>query len=180
MKRSTLILAVVALTFLSAAGAMLVTAHPASAASPLSAMEAADLQYVREEEKLARDVYAVLDVQYGDQVSTFANIARSESRHTLAIRDLLVRYGVEDPAAIDIPGVFHNEELQHLYNDLVTWGSASLTDALLVGVAIEELDIADLTACLDRTTHRDVANVYGNLIDGSISHLAAFEKVLAM
>jgi hypothetical protein len=178
MKRSFLILAAVAIV-IGACGALLVAAQPAPAATSLSATEAADLQYVREEEKLARDVYGVLDGLYGGQVAIFAKIAVSESRHTLAIKDLLDRYDVTDPAETDVPGVFENHELQELYDDLVAQGSASLEDGLWVGVAIEVLDISDLTACLERTTHADIRNVYGNLIDGSYSHLAAFEKVLA-
>ena len=179
MKRSVLVLAAVAVTVFSALGAMLVTANPAPAATSLSATEAADLQYVREEEKLARDVYRVFDPLYGGQVATFANIAVSENRHTLAIRDLLTRYDVTDPAAPDIPGVFQNEELQMLYNALVARGRVSLKAALEVGVDIENLDIGDLTDCRARTTHTDIAKVYSNLIDGSYNHLAAFEKALA-
>ena len=179
MKRSFLILAAVAVV-LGAFGALVVGAHPALAKASLSAPEAADLQYVREEEKLARDVYGVLDGLYGDQVAIFAQIAVSETRHTLAIKDLLDRYGVADPAEIDVPGDFVNLKLQALYDELVARGRLSLRDALEVGVAIEELDIGDLGACLERTTRADIQNVYGNLIDGSYSHLAAFEKVLAL
>ena len=78
MKRSFLVLVVVAVA-LGAFGALLVVAHPALAKAPLSADEAADLQYVREEEKLARDVYGVLDGLYGEQVAIFAKIAVSEN-----------------------------------------------------------------------------------------------------
>jgi hypothetical protein len=177
MKRSFLILAAVAIV-IGACGALLVAAQPVPAATSLSATEAADLQYVREEEKLARDVYGVLDGLYGGQVAIFAKIAVSESRHTLAIKDLLDRYDVVDPAETDVPGVFVNEHLQQLYIDLVAQGSISLRDALEVGVAIEELDIEDLTACLARTTHADIQNVYTNLIAGSYNHLESFEKVL--
>ena len=177
MKRSFLILAAV-VTALSALGAMLVTANPAPAAASLSETEATDLQYVREDEELARDVYRVFDPLYGDQVATFANIATSESRHTLAIKDLLIRYKVTDPAETDVPGVFQNAELQMLYNALVARGRLSLRDALQVGVDIENLDISDLTDCRERTTYTDIARVYSNLIDGSCNHLAAFQKAL--
>jgi hypothetical protein len=179
MKRSFLILAAVAVAVCGVVGAMLVTADPAPAATSLSTKEAADLQYVREEEKLARDVYLYLDILYGDQVFTFANIAVSETRHTLAIKDLLTRYGVWDPAGTDVPGVFWNAELQDLYDLLASTGDDSLKDALEVGVAIEELDIGDLTACLADTTHKDIATVYTHLRDASYSHLAAFEQALA-
>lgn len=182
MKRSLFILAVVAVAAVSILGAMLVTASPApaapTAAPPLSQQEADDLQFAREEEKLARDVYSFLDGVWGDQIGLFANIAVSEDTHTLAIRDLLKKYGVDDPAKHDVPGEFVNDVLQHEYDHLVAEGSASLVAALEVGVYIEKMDIIDLTLFQSRTTHRDIGRVYGNLIDGSHSHLAAFTTAL--
>lgn len=179
MKRSFLVLVAVAVA-IGAFGALLVVAHPALAKAPLSTEEAADLQYVREEEKLARDVYEELDALYGERVAIFGSIAVSEDTHTLAIKALLDRYKVTDPAADDEHGVFVNHELQELYDDLVDSGSASLEEGLLVGVFIEELDIDDLTACRARATHADILNVYTNLIAGSYNHLESFEKVLAL
>jgi len=182
MKRSLFILVVVAVAAVSILGAMLVTASPTpaapTAAPPLSQQEADDLQFAREEEKLARDVYSFLDGVWGGQIGLFANIAVSEDTHTLAIRDLLKKYRVDDPAKHDVPGEFVNEVLQHEYDHLVVEGSASLLAALEVGVYIEEMDIIDLTLFQGRTTHRDIERVYGNLIDGSWSHLASFEKAL--
>lgn len=178
MKRSLFILAAVAVTALSILGAMLVTADPTPAAPSLSETEALDLQYSREEEKLARDVYNFLDALWGDQVGTFANISPSENTHTLAIKALLEKHGVSDPVEDDVPGVFVNGDLQDEYDVLVSEGSASLVAALEVGVQIEVMDIADLVLFKSRTTHRDIQNVYGNLIDGSHNHLEAFEKVL--
>ena len=182
MKRSLFILVVVGVAAISILGAMLVTAAPTgaapTAAAPLTEQEALDLQFAREEEKLARDVYSFLDGVWGDRIGIFANIAVSEDTHTLAIRDLLTRYGVDDPAKHDVAGEFVNEVLQHEYDHLVAEGSASLVAALEVGVYIEEMDIIDLTLFRSRTTHRDIERVYGNLIDGSHSHLAAFEKAL--
>lgn len=178
MKRSFLILATVMVTVFSAVGALLATASPAPAATSLSAQEAAGLQYMREEEKLARDVYRVFDAQYGDQAAIFANIAKSESTHALAIKRLLVRYGVTDPVQTDVPGVFKNAELQELYDALVAQGSASLKDALQVGVAIEKLDISDLTEGRAEMTRTDIKRVYGNLLRASERHLVAFERQL--
>ena len=64
------------------------TTHPASDPSkPLTAADAAGLQYMREEEKLARDVYTLLGDRY--DVRVFDNIARAESRHMAAIKRLL-------------------------------------------------------------------------------------------
>jgi hypothetical protein len=177
MKRPFLLLAALALTAFAVFGAGVATAATASAAT-LSGTEAADLQHMREEEKLARDVYTVMNTKYGSSVRVFANIAKSESRHTLAVKRLLTVYNVADPVAADIPGVFADPGMQQLYNSLVAQGSTSLTAALQVGVAIEELDIADLQKCIARTTNASVKRVYTNLLDGSRNHLTAFQRVL--
>ena len=186
MKRSLFILVVVAVAALSILGAMLVTASPTPAAASLTPQEASDLpqwasdlRYAREEEKLARDVYRHLDTLWGDEIGTFANIAPSEDRHTLAIKVLLDRYLVPDPAASTADGEFENEDLQLAYDVLVADGSASLAAALQVGVDIEEMDIEHLESFRENTDQRDITKVYTNLIEGSHSHLEAFLKVLA-
>ncbi len=137
--------------------------------------EIADLLFMREEEKLAHDVYTVLYEQYGLQI--FTNIAASEQKHTDAILMLLDRFGQEDPVGDNGPGEFSNEDLQTLYNDLIDSGSQSLTDALLVGLAIEEIDILDLEEAIARTELPSILMVYGNLLKGSHNHLRAFVRV---
>jgi len=137
--------------------------------------EITDLIFMREEEKLAHDVYNVLYDQYG--LTIFTNIAASELKHTDAIKLLLDRYGLEDPVGDNGPGEFTNEDLQTLYNDLIDSGSQSLTDALLVGLAIEEIDILDLEEAMARTELPAILMVYGNLLKGSHNHLRAFVSV---
>lgn len=58
----------------------------------LSAEEIAGLYYMREEEKLAHDVYLNLYDRWGAQV--FANIAESETAHTEAVRQLILAHGL--------------------------------------------------------------------------------------
>jgi len=142
----------------------------------LSADEVAGLLYMREEEKLAQDVYLTLYEQWGTTV--FQNIANSETTHTESVRTLLERYSLEDPAAGNARGVFTNAELQALYDQLVAQGSESLSSALRVGAAIEEIDILDLEERLAQTTQPDIVQVYQNLMDGSRNHLRAFVSVL--
>ena len=149
-----------------------------TATSPLTATEAKDLTFMREEEKVARDVYLTLAKEYS--LPVFTNIAKSESSHMTALKTLLVRYGVADPVGTNPVGVFQDKDLQALYDKLVAQGSASLTDALEVGILIEKTDIADLQLRLARTTHSDVKTVYTNLMNGSYSHLSAFENTLAL
>ena len=71
---------------------------------------------MREEEKLAHDVYVTLYAQW--DLPIFQNISRSEQTHTDAVKTLIDRYGLTDPASSKV-GVFTNPDLQALYNDLV-------------------------------------------------------------
>ena len=61
----------------------------------LSEREAHNLAYLREEEKLARDVYTTLYEKW--QVPVFRNIPKSEQAHTNAVLALLQKFGVPDP-----------------------------------------------------------------------------------
>lgn len=152
--------------------ASLDAALPTVVLGALSPEEAAGLSYMREEEKLAHDVYLELYEQWGSTV--FRSIASSEQKHTDAIKTLLDRYGLDDPAAGNGVGVFEDPDLQALYNTLVVQGSASLADAFKVGAAIEEIDILDLQERLAQTDNADIRRVYQNLEQGSHNHLRAF------
>jgi hypothetical protein len=145
------------------------------ASGDLNAEEAAALLYMREEEKLAHDVYVTLYNQWG--LAIFQNIANSEQTHTSAIKTLIERYGLVDPASTQV-GVFSDPALQELYTTLVARGSQSLAEALKVGTAIEEIDILDLEKHLAETDQADIQQVYQNLLRGSGSHLRAFVSTL--
>lgn len=145
----------------------------------LSTAEQDSLIYMREEEKLAHDVYAQLDAQWGSSVRIFGKIAASETTHTEAVRQLLLRYAVFDPAADKAPGVFVDWTLQQLYADLLSQGGASLVDALKVGAAIEEIDMLDIDDDMLTIDNQDIALVYQNLLKGSRNHLRAFVSTLA-
>lgn len=138
----------------------------------LSEAEIDDILYMREEEKLARDVYLTLHEQWGTPV--FANISRAEQRHMGRMLDLVERYGLVDPVTDDSIGVFVNAELQSLYDALVARGLRSELDALHVGALIEEVDMEDIQNAIDRTDRRDIVRVYENLMRGSRNHLRAF------
>jgi hypothetical protein len=141
----------------------------------LSANESAALLYMREEEKLAHDVYVTFYAQWS--LSIFQNISQSEQIHTDAIKILLDRYGLIDPASSEI-GVFTNPDLQALYSNLIARGSQSLAEALRVGAAIEEIDILDLQRYLAETENADIQQVFNNLMNGSYNHLRAFVSTL--
>lgn len=143
----------------------------------LSPEETEGLIFMREEEKLARDVYNLLFDKWG--VKVFNNIAKAEQQHTDAIKTIIDKYELEDPITNDTPGSFINEDLQSLYDTLVAKGESSLVDALLVGALIEEVDILDIQKIIDEhVDNEDVIFVYDNLINGSYNHLRAFVKNL--
>jgi hypothetical protein len=147
------------------------------AATTLSGLEIHWLTYMREEEKLARDVYLFLYDKYG--LTIFDNISRGEQTHMDAIKTLLDRYGLPDPAAGKGVGEFNEPALQRLYDELIVQGSTSEVEALKVGVIIEETDIDDLNAGIASTKRKDIKTVYSNLLQGSLNHLKAFVSNLA-
>jgi hypothetical protein len=129
---------------------------------------------MREEEKLARDVYLTLGDVWGMRI--FSNIASSEQTHTDAIKTLIDRYELTDPVTDDTVGVFTNPEMQDLYDTLTAQGSESLLSALIVGATIEDLDIHDLDLAITETGKDDIIVVYQNLQKGSRNHLRAFVR----
>jgi hypothetical protein len=163
-------------TTASTLAASSVTTSVSTAAISLSDEEKAALLFLREEEKLARDVYSALSAKWNARV--FGNISTSESRHMASVKTLLDRYGLADPVGVNAPGVFADPALQALYTQLVAQGSQSLQDAYEVGVTIETLDIEDLQALLAMPAlPSDVATVARNLLAGSQNHLASFSRL---
>lgn len=144
----------------------------------ISTEETDGLLFMREEEKLARDVYLVLYEKWNRIV--FANIASSEQKHTDAIKVLLDQYEITDPVDVDSIGIFKNEILQALFVSLIEQGNISLVEALKVGALIEEIDILDIQNELDAyVQNEDIRIVYENLIKGSKNHLRAFVRNLS-
>ncbi|WP_308874259.1 DUF2202 domain-containing protein [Thiothrix subterranea] len=148
-----------------------------STTTTLTADETATLLFVREEEKLARDVYLTLFNKWGTE--TFQNIAlNSEQQHMDVMGTLVDTYNLQDPVVIDTIGAFTDPVLLGLYQDLVMRGSTSLNDGLLVGGFIEEFDINDLQEAIDEANAgskpADIIVAYTNLMCGSRNHLRSF------
>ncbi len=139
--------------------------------------ETAELLFMREEEKLARDVYRYLYTKWNQR--TFNNISKSENQHMSALLVLINRYGLTDPVGSNADGVFSDPNLQSLYNSLIAAGSVSLVEGLKVGAAIEEIDIIDLDEAIAATDNEDFKLIYGNLRKGSENHLRSFVSVLS-
>lgn len=127
---------------------------------------------MREEEKMAHDVYSFLYDKWN--IMIFNNIASSEQTHTDAVLKLLDKYDIDDPASGKNIGVFNDTSLQRMYNQLLINGNYSLLSALTVGATIEDLDIYDLEKLILKADNQDIAFVYNNLLKASRNHMRAF------
>lgn len=161
----------VALILSFAAGPAYSGQKKAGGNQPLSAAEAESLLFMREEEKMARDVYLTFYQFWQDEV--FNNIADSEQSHMDAIESLLEKYDLPDPV-IDGIGLFTNTDLQQLFDQLIERGESTRMAALYVGALIEEVDMRDIQEAIDMMEHEDIIAVYENLLKGSRNHLRVF------
>ena len=143
-----------------------------STVEELTVLEADNLLFMREEEKLARDVYLTMYEAWG--LNIFSNIAASEQTHTDAVAEMLDKYKLPDPVVDDRVGIFVNQELANLYDTLLARGYLSSLDALKVGALIEEVDMVDLKRAIEETDNEDIQVLYENLLSGSRNHLRAF------
>ena len=158
--------------------------------------ETSHLIFMRQEEKLARDVYLTLGDMYPGEV-TFANIPTSEQKHTDSMLNMLDKFNVPDPVTDDAVGVYtgpvYGPYFTATYTTLVAQGNTSVLNALYVGALIEELDMHDIIACpviivetdndigegecgMEYTDVRALVQSYGNLLEGSKNHLRAFVR----
>lgn len=147
--------------------------RPAASPAALTADDAAALTVMRDEERMARDLYKAIANRY-DQALPFANITTSEQRHFDAIGVLLDRYDLADPAAGKPAGTYANAEIQSLYDGWWKRAQTSLDEAYTVGVELETRDIADLKAFMADSEVAAVDRVLGHLLAGSENHLQAF------
>lgn len=164
MKKLTLILAV----FLSAG----------LSAQTLSETEKSGILLMREEEKMARDVYQALNEKW-DQMP-FTHISESEIRHMAEMKLLIDKYKLQDPVekTADKRGEYENQMLKSLYKELITSGKTSLEAAFRAGAKVEEVDIRDLKEAMARTSNEEIKSTYTYLVRASENHLRAFVRNL--
>ena len=145
----------------------------------LNDAETEGILFMREEEKMARDVYLTMYEKY--PLPVFRNIPKSENAHMSAIKVLIDKYELTDPVGDNEIGVFTNGDIQSLYDGLVTKGLVDVIEALKVGALIEETDILDLDIHITEIDENDdILTVYTNLRRGSTHHLKAFVWNLKM
>lgn len=175
MRKLTLTAMVFAVSIIYGCGGSSTTSSGNSTLT-LSKSEIDDILFIREEEKLARDVYQTLYQQYSNQI--FSNIAQSEQNHMNAMLNLVNIYKLTDPVVDNSIGKFTNQDIANLYTQLTTKVQTSLKDALYVGAYIEELDIVDLKDAINtvkqNSNAQNIISTYENLMCGSRNHLRAF------
>jgi hypothetical protein len=138
----------------------------------LSQEEADGIIFMRQEEKVARDVYTILGQTW--DLKIFENIKIAEQKHMDAVQKLIIKYNLTDPVINDEVGVFADPAFQQMFDDFVLQGQQSIIEAMLVGQTIEEQDIAALENQLSFIDNQDLIKVYSNLKTASESHLFAF------
>lgn len=138
----------------------------------LSADELNSISFLREEEKLAMDVYLTLYNKWG--VKIFDNISRSENTHMLLVLSLITKYNLPDPVGANTVGIFKNTNLQALYNQLVLEGNKGILNAYIVGATIEDLDLFDIKMALLKIDNQDIRFVLDILAKGSRNHMRSF------
>lgn len=175
MKKTILIIGVVLVSIMSSCSDNNQKGLDTNTVVALTLAEKDDLLRLREEEKLARDVYLYSYDMYG--ISLFSNIAASEQKHMDKALALLNTYSIPDPA-VGARGVFVDPVLQDLYDALTSKVDISLLDALEVGATIEDLDIKDIDDFEDRTDKIDILNTYDKLKCASRNHMRSFYSEL--
>lgn len=151
------------------------TAVPAGSLGTPSAQLATELNYLRQEEKLAHDLYVLADSLYGAQ--QFGNIAQAEVNHGQAINALLAGYSMSDPTAGQPVGVFTDPQIQKLYDELAARVRQSQDEAAQVGILAEQTDIADLKETIATSPPAAVKTTLDHLVTASERHLQAFTRI---
>lgn len=119
------------------------------------------LTYAIQDEYLAKAEYAAI-IDTFDVTRPYTNIIRAESNHIAELLPLFDNYKVPVPVESSVAG-------QAVI-------PATLTETFAIGVEAEKNNIAMYEAFLKQDLPDDVRVVFENLRDGSIKHLAAFER----
>lgn len=143
--------------------------------STLTKEQESYLQYLIQEEKLARDVYtAMYELRW---IQKFDNILHSEDNHQEILAKVLLDYTIPNPTIDMKMGEFEDSELQKLYDTLVLQWKQSAQEALRVWITIENRDIADIESMITwYAAYPDISQALMRLLEWSKRHLAAFSK----
>ncbi|HIP34154.1 MAG TPA: DUF2202 domain-containing protein [Bacteroidia bacterium] len=133
--------------------------------------------HMREEEKMARDIYRTLSKTTDSKV--FVNIPISENKHMDVFHQLIDRYDLADPVIDEANiGTFTDPEFTKLFNTLVEKGKLSDKDAYEAGLMVEDLNMYNLLKYSSETEKADLKLAYDTLFKQSRHHMAAFNRQL--
>ena len=118
------------------------------------------LQYAIEDERMALSEYELIMRKF-DISQPFSHIIEAEKQHERLLLDLYQKYGFTVPSFVGSDHVIIPE---------------SLSDTYQVGIEAEIKNIDMYNKFLTYPLNDDVREVFTELRDGSINHLAAFKK----
>ncbi len=147
------------------------TSAATATAATLTSREKEGMLFIWEEEKAARDLY--MSLYDKNNLTIFMNLVRSEQSHMDQAKAIIDKYGLTIPGN-DEQGVFPNQTLQKIHDDLLAEGLRSDQDALKVAAAFEEISIMDLEKEISATKTEDIRVVYQGLLAGSRKHLRSY------
>ncbi len=148
----------------------------AAVLTALTISEENGLAFIREEEKVSRDLYQ--SFYELELLSVFRDIARSEQSHMDSVLVLLDKYNLKDPVQ-EARGVFDNRTLQKTHDQLLVQGNISGDESLKAAATLEEISIMDLEKLISSTNINDIRTVYDGLLAGSQKHIRSYVKALA-
>lgn len=140
------------------------------ATSPLTADEIEFLYAMREDEKLARDLYAYFWTRY-PTAPQIQRISKAEESHIAAIETVLDYYEISYPA-MSAPGVFEDSTRQALYDELAL-KSETMLEAFQTMAFVEDRDLFAYKMVQSQITNANLSLLIENMIKASTNHLKA-------
>lgn len=132
---------------------------------------------VREDEKIARDLYFSFFRNFG--LKTFENIGKAEDNHIKATEKLFDYYEIDYPA-LSANGKFEDASRQKLFDSLLLKGTPEL-EAFKVMALLEESNIVEYGEVLKSIVNPNIKLVIENLAKASANHFkAAIRQITAL
>jgi len=143
----------------------------------LTADEIEFIYAIREDEKVARDLYFSFFGTFG--LKPFENIGKAEDNHIKATEKLFDYYEIDYPALSE-NGKFENAIRQKLFDSLLLKGTPEL-EAFKVMAMLEESNIVEYGEVLKTIANPNIKIVIENLARASANHFkAAIRQITAL
>lgn len=153
---------------------------PKASTTILTDAEKNHVLWMREESKVARDLYTFLFNRWG--IPVFKKKMVKEQVNMDRSLTIINKYGLTDPIVKDEQGIYSKENFRQMYVELAMRGNSSLPEALRAAAITEELDIMELEDALQNTiTNPDLKSIYNTMAVSSRNHLRAIiEQIQCM